>query len=273
METIVKNHDLEANALIDPYLTWARDQWWYGENCGAWLYNKLRLRDANGDNNRQRLIDEVLLPEQNHRCCYCMRNITNRQDDASIEHIVPQHATTPAEINRYFTPRSGGLNSGNVCLTAEYVRRGTVGAPYPHHVAYHNFSVACRECNSGREHDDIVPLFLYAGVHDEVTYDENTGEAEWILDTAYTNPVPELPTLEKVGVNRPILKAIRAVWFYAKRNGKSPSTSKREDLIYGAVGDSLDANPSMRDDDFEAYLSLNTDEIWNLLLKYDYFGI
>ena len=98
METIVKHNDAAANALIDPYLTWAQTQWWYGENCGAYMYNKLRLRDANGYNNRQRLIDEVLLPEQQHRCCYCMRHIVDRNDDASIEHIVPQHAATNAEI-------------------------------------------------------------------------------------------------------------------------------------------------------------------------------
>ncbi len=272
METIVKNHDAAANALINPYLTWAQRQWWYGVNCGARLYDKLRLRHATGDNNRQRLIEEVLLPEQSYRCCYCMRQIANRMDDASIEHIVPQHATTPAEINRYFSSKSGGLNRRNVCLTDDYVRRGTVGAPYPHHLAYHNFTVACRECNSSRGHDDIEPLFLFVGIHDEVTYNEFTGEAEWTFDPAYANPVPVLPTLEKVGLNRPILKAIRAVWFHAKRNGLNPSTERRDKLIYGAVGDSLNANPGMRDDDFEAYLSLTTDEIWNLLLKYAYFG-
>ena len=117
METIVKNNDAAANALIDPYLAWAKSQWWYGESCGAVLYNKLRLRDANGDNNRQRLMEEVLLPEQNHRCCYCMRRIDDRMDDASIEHIVPQHTTTNEEMSHYFTARSGGLNSGNVCHT------------------------------------------------------------------------------------------------------------------------------------------------------------
>jgi len=273
METIIKTRDTAANALIDPYLIWVQRQWWYGENCGTQLYNKLRLREVNGDNNRQRLIDEVLLPEQDYRCCYCMRHISNRMDDASIEHIIPQHTATQNEMNRYFSKRSGGLNSGNVCLTADYVRRGTVEAPYPHHVAYHNFSVACRECNSSREHSDIVPLFLFAGVHDEVVYNEYTGEVDWIYDPAYANPVPELPTLEKVGLNRPILKAIRAVWFHAKRNGLRLSVGRRENLIYGAVGDSLNANPKMRDDDFVAFLSLNTDEIWNTLLKYDYFGI
>ncbi len=272
METIVKNNDVSANALIDPYLSWARGEWWYGPNCGGDLYNKLRLRDANGDNNRQRLIDEILLPEQGHRCCYCMRHIDDRIDDASIEHIVPQHTSTRKALNHYFSARSGGLNSANVCLTPDYVRRGTVGSPYPHHLAYHNFVVACRECNSSRGHYEIEPVFLYAGIHNEVVYNDWTGEAEWAFDPAYVNSDPELPTLEKVGLNRPLLKAIRSVWFYAKRNGQDPAVAGREELIYGAVGESLEADSRMRDDEFDAYLSLNTDEMWNKLLKYDYFG-
>lgn len=272
METILKSNDTAANALIDPYLTWAQTQWWYGEDCGEYLYNKLRLRDANGDNNRQRLIDEVLLPEQKHRCCYCMRRIANSLDDASIEHIVPQHARTTAELHHYFSAKSGGLNEANVCLTPDYVRRETVGAPYPHHVAYHNFSVACRACNSSRGHFEIEPLFLFPEIDGEVVYNDRTGEADWAFDPAYTKAEPELTTLEKVGINRPLLKAIRAVWFYAKRNNIQPTLTNREELIYGAVGDSLDTNPSMRDEDFDAYLSLNTEEVWNIFLKYDYFG-
>lgn len=201
-----------------------------------------------------------------------MRHIDDRKDDASVEHIVPQHTTTNVAMGHYFTARSGSLNSGNVCLTPDYVRRGDVGAPYPHHVAYHNFTVACRDCNTCRGHYEIAPIFLYSGINGEVVYNDRTGEAEWPLDPAYVNTVPELPTLEKVGVNRPLLKAIRAVWFYAKRNGLHPTVVDREVLIYGAVGDSLDAEPEMRDDDFEAFLSLDNDEIWNKLLKYDYFG-
>ena len=272
METIVKNHAAEANALLDPYLRWAQGQWWYGVNCGANLYKKLRSRNATGDNHKQRLIDEVLLPEQDHRCCYCMRNIVNRMDEATIEHIVPQHTNTIVEMNHYFSARSGGLNNSSVCLTSDYVIRGTVGAPYPHHVAYHNFAVACRECNNCRGHYEIEPIFLFTGIKREVSYNVFTGETEWALDPAYANPSPELPTLEKVGANRPLLKAIRAVWYYSKRNGLLPTTTDRNDLIYGAIGDSLGEKPEMSDDDFEAFLDLNTDEMWNKLLKYDYFG-
>lgn len=272
METIVKNQDAAANALIDPYLTWAQGQWWHANHCDTYLYEKFRLRDANGDNNRQRLLEEVLLPEQHNRCCYCMRHIADHTDDASIEHIAPQHTATQVTLNCYFSARSGGLNSRNVCLTADYVRRGTVGAPYPHHVAYHNFAVACRQCNSSRMHHEIEPLFLFPDIHTEVVYNQYSGEAEWIYDPAYTKPDPELPTLEKIKLNRPLLKAIRSLWFYIKRNGLSPTGDNRRELIYGALGDSLNDNPAMSNDDFNAYLDLNTAGTWDVFLKYSYFG-
>ena len=271
METIVKNQDAAANAIIDPYLTWAQTQRWYGVNIDH-LYEKLGLKLATGFNNRQRLVDSVLLPEQTNRCCYCMRRMDDHTDDASIEHIIPQSTTTNAELAHYITARSGGLNAANVCLSQDFINNGSVPPPYPHHVAYHNFVVACKRCNSARWHQPIAPIFLYAGINAEVNYDEFTGEAVWPLDHAYVNPNPVLPTLEAADVNRPILKAIRVVWFYVKRKRLNPDVESRSDLIYGAVGESLVANPTMSDDDFEAYLSLNTDEMWSLFKKYDYFG-
>ena len=270
METIIKNNDAAANAIIDPYLAWAQTQQWYGVNIDN-LYKKLGLKLATGFNNRQRLVDTVLLPEQLNRCCYCMRRIANHSDDASIEHIVPQSTVINADMNQYFSARSGGLNAANVCLSQDFINNGSVPPPYPHHVAYHNYVVACRKCNSERRHYKIEPLFLFNGIHGEVTYDVYTGMAEWAMDPAYADPNPVLPTLEKAGLNRPILKAIRVVWFYVKRNNVNLVTANRSDLIYAAVGESLASNPSMNDDDFNAYLSLNTNEMWNLFLKYDYF--
>ena len=93
-----------------------------------------------------------------------------------------------------------------------------------------------------------------------------------MFDPAYVSVTPTLPTLEKLDLNRPILKAIRAVWFYAKSQGLNPYIANREDLIYGAIGESLTIQPSMSDDEFNAFLSLNVEEMWKILLKYQYFG-
>ena len=271
METIVKNHESAANAIINRYLSWAQTQLWYGRHID-YLYDMLSSKLDTGFNNKHLLMDSILLPEQANRCCYCMRMMVDHNDEASIEHIVPQSLTSNAGLSHYFSARSGGLNAANVCLSQDFFLNGSVAPPYPHHVAYHNFVVACRKCNSERQNYEIEPLFLFAGIHAEVSYDQFTGEATWQNDPALTDPNPRLPVLSVVGVNRPLLKAIRVVWFYVKRKGEVPTTANRSNLIYGALGDSLGANPTMSDNDFEAYLSLNTDEMWNLFLKYDYFG-
>lgn len=271
METIVKNNDAAANAIIDRYLSWAQTQLWYGVDIDH-LYDKLGIKLATGFNNKQRLVDSILLPEQANRCCYCMRRIVDHNDDASIEHIVPRSLASRAGLTHYFSARSGGLNAANVCLSQDFINNGSIAPPYPHHVAYHNFVVACRKCNSERWHYEIAPLFLFDRIHEEVNYDQFTGEVSWPNDPALADPMPRLPVLSVADVNRPMLKAIRVVWFYVKRNGLVPTSADRSDLIYGAIGDSLTANPSMNNDDFEAFLSLNTDEMWNLFLKYDYFG-
>ena len=270
MEWIDKQNDAAANAIIDPYLAWAKTQRWYGVDCGRKLYEKLGLRRASSRSARHRLIDDVLLPEQNHLCCYCMREIRNHGEEASIEHVIPQHTGLPVRMTRYFS--HGGLNSSNVCLTNDYVAQAITGPPYPHHVAYHNFVAACIKCNSSRGHHEIEPLFFRKDVHDEVTYNRATGEAEWLLDPAYSTQIPELPTLEKIKINRPLLKAIRAIWFYARRESIDPHSADRQSLVYGALGDSLMGDASMTDDEFNAYLGLLTDDMWSLLLKYNYFG-
>ena len=44
METIIKNSDAAADAIIDPYLTWAQAQRWYGVNIDN-LYEKLEVME------------------------------------------------------------------------------------------------------------------------------------------------------------------------------------------------------------------------------------
>lgn len=273
MKKIDKNNEVAANAIIDSFLAWARGERWYGPDCGRMLYDMFGRPFATGFNNKQRLEDSVLLPEQDHRCCYCMKRIDDHADDATIEHIVPQSTTNAVDKNHYFSAKSGGLNATNVCLTSEYVNNGSTPPPYPHHVAYHNYAVACQSCNGYRWHHKIEPLFLFPGIEAEVTYNRNTGEMEWDNDPVFISAVPDLPTIDRVRLNRPLLKAIRAVWFYAKDHGISPATADRNVLLYETLGNSLIAKPDMSNDDFNAYLNLTTEAMWQILLKYDYFGL
>lgn len=268
-----KTNAASANAIINPYLALAKYESWYGIGCGNRLYEEFKRKDSNGINRRDLIIDQVLLPEQDNHCCYCMKRIDDHSDNATIEHIVPESALSNTQINHYFSARSAGLNPGNVCLTDDYVNSGSRPSPYPHHVAYHNFAVACKDCNTNRSNNEIEPLFLFAGIESEVSYDRITGEVNWPNDPVFSNPQSlSSPTLEKIDLNRPLLKAIRAVWFYAKREGIIPSMKNRNRLVYGAMGVLFAHTASVKKEDLDAFLSLTTVEIWKLALKYSYFG-
>lgn len=271
MKYIDKSNETKANTIIDNYLRFARKQSWYSSDelyRGFW-----------GKRGKHDLIDTVLLPEQDHQCCYCMKRLGNHNDpDVSIEHIIRQH-TPKALMSSYFKPAYLGLNARNVCYTDDFVNKKIRPKPYPHKVAYHNLAIACNRCNETRNHQDLDIPFLYPLIENEVVYNRSTGKAKWINDP-FVPSLTEKYTLDKLELNTPLLKAIRAVWIYGKDNPvgsySTPDTvrtfGQRRDLIYRTMAESASHNKWFSLDDQDAFLSLLTDELWNRLLQYDYFG-
>ena len=49
---------------------------------------------------RKRLIDEVLIPEQDGLCCYCLRRLSGCIKP-NVEHIMPNHAADKNELDLY----------------------------------------------------------------------------------------------------------------------------------------------------------------------------
>lgn len=47
----------------------------------------------------------------------------------------------------------------------------------------------------------------------------------------------------------------------------------RDEIIYNALGTAFDANPNMSAREFGVFVDLLKNEFWNVLLKYDYFGL
>jgi len=272
MEFIDKTRDAAANATIDPFLRQTIGQ----PTCNAnSIYEEWRRFNNGHDKNR--MIDDVLLVEQTHRCCYCMKRIEDHDDkNATIEHIIPQSVQTQDELDEYFKLQYDGVNDDNICLTEDYLNgEATKPSAYPHRLAYHNFAIACEKCNGLRGNKYIEPIFLKNSIREEVQYD-NAGVAVWHNDPVYSDPnALNLPMLDKIDLNRPLLKAIRATWFYAKRNNislKILSSDNRDEIIYNAFGAALDANPNMNAREFGVFVDLLKNEFWNILLKYDYFG-
>lgn len=275
MKYIHKVNQQTANPIIDRYLTFARRQTWYSADelyHGFW-----------GGRGKHQLIDSILLPEQGHLCCYCQKHIIDHNDaDSTIEHIIRQRIPNRAMMHRYFKPQFVGLNSANVCFTDDYVAGTSSPGQYPHKVAYHNFAIACRMCNSARGHSEVDPLFLYPNINNEVQYNRKTGELEWLTDPELIKDTPtERPTVVKVNLNSSLLRAIRTIWFYGKDHPQAdystPNTVKNEEqkreLVYNAFGEALNNNNVFSMEDFEIYLSLLTPQMWDVTLKYAYFEI
>ncbi len=273
MEFVDKTRDADANATIDPFLRQAVGQ----PTCNAnSIYDEWRRFNNGHDKNH--MIDDVLLVEQTHRCCYCMKRIEDHGDkDATIEHIIPQSVQKQNELDEYFKFRFNGLNEDNICLTEDYLN-GKTSKPsaYPHKLAYHNFAIACEKCNSSRGNEYVEPLFLKNNIGEEIRYND-AGEMRWMNDPIYNDSNAfALPALDKIDLNRPLLKAIRATWFYAKKNDiplETLSSDNRDEIIYNAFGAALDANPNMSAKEFGVFVILLKNEFWNVLLKYDYFGL
>lgn len=272
MKYVNKSNESLANPIIDHYLAFARRQPWY---CSKKLYTGFW-----GNRGKHQLIDSVLLPEQSYTCCYCQKHLGSHCDgDVTIEHIIRQHIPDAASMTMYFKPQYIGLNARNVCHSDDFVQKNKHPKPYPHRVAYHNFAIACQRCNTARQHQDLDIPFLYPLIESEVTYNRSTGKAKWNNDP-FIPSLTEKYTLDKLELNVPLLKAIRAIWLYGKDHPVSsystPDTiankSQRRDLIYRTMAESASHNPWFSLDDQDAFISLLTDGLWNELLKFDYFA-
>lgn len=271
MKYINKNNEAHANPIMDDYLTIAR----------AESYDADHLYKQFGSFSRKNeLIDNVLLPEQDNLCCYCMRSLPNHTY-ATIEHIIRQSIPDNASMSRYFKLHLRGLDIHNICHTDDYLAGKSLPGQYPHKVAYHNFAMACPMCNNNRGDKDIYPLFLYPNIQQEISYNRQTGELTWLTDPELIKPLPALPTVEKVGINSSLLKAIRSVWFFGKDHPtatySTPDTVSNEvekqELVYLAFGEALSFDPSFTMEDMNTFLSLLTPHIWqNFVLKYSYFA-
>lgn len=259
MEYINKNHAPRANAIIDAYLR---------NITIPSLYRPRELYQGfSSQFGRNNLINNVLLPEQGNRCCYCMRSMPS-----TIEHIIPECVPSNG-LNYYFNIGLGGLIEANICHTRVYMEGNSTPGQYPHEVAYYNYAMACSKCNNERRgNKEIYPLFLIPNIKQQVIYNRNTGKIFWSNDPDILNP-----TIEKLELNGEQLKAIRSVWIFGHDNPtqtySTPDTvnsiNEREELVYRAFGNAL-----MNDNciSIDAYLSLLNEEGWRLVREYNYFA-
>lgn len=225
---------------------------------------------------RQRLISEVLIPEQGNRCCYCLRDLSQCAK-ITVEHIMPNHAQDKAELDTYRTRQTelDGLPHPN-----DYRREDDFIAtpPHPHSIAYQNLVLSCHGdffnenskpmcCNLKREHRFMPPIVLFPDIQLRFEYCED-GTASWSDD-------PEPPESKKnvvriLGLNNSILKMIRRMWFFCNDNDIDLHQKERGEIVNLMFSQLAKSHASERETNM--LLNFKKDKYWNLLLQYDAFA-
>lgn len=217
-----------------------------------------------------KIFRERLLEDNNHRCCYCMRDIKG----TTVEHMIPQSVKSQATFSKYFE-HSSKLDLINMILTQDFLDNPKEVPPFPHAIAYENLIPSCfgylpsgtsKCCNNFRGDETIQPLVFRPNIHEEIKYYAN-GNIIWGND-----PEDEKPTIAKLGLNCFELKAIRRIWYYLSSHDLDcEDTNKNlaiDDLLIelGAPKDAEDRNMQ------QMLLNFKKVDYWELLKKYTYFA-
>ena len=196
MKYIEKKNLDDANRIIDPYLSYAKEQRWFltEDIYKNHFTSRWRKRD---------LIDSILLSEQDYRCCYCMKRLNPIKDpEATIEHLIPRSASNGLNFSQYFDTDYPGLNRNYVCHTDNYKKGTSNEGQYPHHVAYHNFAIACHDCNEKRGNSFIIFPFLLPPDKQKIDYNRKTGEITLVDEScSIDDSIKIISMINKVGLN------------------------------------------------------------------------
>ena len=223
----------------------------------------------------KRLKDEVLNPEQDGRCCYCMKRLSTCLMP-NVEHIMPNHAKDKKELDEYRTKPTAldGLPHSSDFKSMAPV----VYPPHPHPIAYQNLVLSCDGdlfnekskpvcCNLKRKHAFLPPFVLYQNITQTFKYMKD-GTAEWTDD-------PEPPESRKnvvkiLGLNRSVLKMVRRIWFFCQDNAIDLNITPRDIVVNTMMG--YLASPSISEREVNMLLNFKKDKYWELLFDYDAFA-
>ena len=224
---------------------------------------------------RQRLIDQVLMPEQDGRCCYCMRDLS-KGCTVTVEHIMPNHSVNKAELDLYRTRKTelDGLPHPNEFKSMIPITY----PPHPHTIAYQNLVLSCNGiffsedtkakcCNLKRKHKFLPPFLLYDNIATTFIYYAN-GFVEWTEDSA--EPGSPHNAIKILGLNCPILRMIRKIWFFCNDHKFDPRTNTKDEIINTMMG-FISVN-SLDESEINMLLNFKNEKYWKLLLEYDAFA-
>ena len=142
----------------------------------AWNIEEERFRGANYEGlshpKYKPALLNLILNEQDHLCCYCLKLVQGQHNDTNLEHVIPQQ--TPEAIFRAYLIVN--TLSENV-IHKDTFNRSTRQIPpekYPHDIAFHNLVASCnsaKHCNNFRGNDFVSPFIFDNDIHNKVVYD------------------------------------------------------------------------------------------------------
>lgn len=175
----------------------------------------------------------LLHKEQDGRCCYCMRRLSEERTKANYEHVIPRslRGEQGREEYAYYTKHAPALQKyvalADVFAEKKFASKEDLEQEekMPHTIALANLLAACNGvrdseysrgccCNHDRSDGRILPIMLMEDAADRVRYDENGILSIVGQDASWKKIIDEL--------NDKTLQEIRSIWYHISRTTYRP---------------------------------------------------
>lgn len=223
MQYINKESDREAgNKITEAYLheIWIEDEQRYPVD-----YNDSFKKLPNKANSYYKQMTQVLLNNQNHYCCYCMRRLTG-EGDTTLEHIIPQTADDREAL--YYQRDEFPMLKKNIKLSVQFSHEQNPDlAQLPHSVCYDNLVASCHgkfpitkkeadietdghSCNHPRGVKRALPLYFLTNIDTIIMYGIN-GSILANTNSTFYKEAEEF--IQSAQLSWETLSDIRALWY------------------------------------------------------------
>lgn len=283
MQYINKDLNREnGNKITKDYL---HDIWIEDEQRYPVDYNDSFKKLPTKANSYYKQMTQVLLNNQNHYCCYCMRRLTG-EGDTTLEHIIPQ--TADDENARYYQRDEFPILKGNIKLSSQFSHEQNPNIDkLPHSVCYDNLVASCHgkfpttkhggdtetdghSCNHPRGVSCALPLYFLEDINTIITYEIN-GSILANPDSPWCEEAKEL--IQSAQLTWKTLSDIRALWYVLRdkdidqiiAEGKNEQSRKNliQDYLYLT---------DFSDEKIKALtVKFTKEQYWVYFLLYDWF--
>ncbi|WP_444366623.1 hypothetical protein [Prevotellamassilia timonensis] len=222
MQYINKELNRESgNNITNAYL---HDIWIEDEQRYPVDYNDSFKKLPNKANSYYKQMTQVLLNNQNHYCCYCMRRLTG-EGDTTLEHIIPQ---TADDKDALYYQREFPMLKKNIKLSVLFSHEHNPDlTQLPHSVCYDNLVASCHgkfpitkkeadietdghSCNHPRGVKRALPLYFLTNIDTIIMYGNN-GSIVANPDSTFYKEADEL--IQSAQLSWETLSDIRALWY------------------------------------------------------------